>query len=166
MKRLFVWLAVLVMLLTEAAAYAGQQLEAVYPYSLEKREISSVTGQSTLPLFINLTSFDVPRMQQAEVSVRLPEGFSALAKEGWRIREGRASAYWDLDADYSQNFDLLYLQADENTASGSKEIAVSVSGEGWEETKKITFFACIKCYCLRKINRLIISVKNKCPSTS
>lgn len=139
MKRIFAWLAVLAVLLTETAAYAGQRLEAVYPYSLEKREISSVTGQSTLPLFINLTSFDVPRMQQAEVSVRLPEGFSALAKEGWRIREGRAFAYWDLDADYSQNFDLLYLQADENTASGSKEITVSVSGEGWEETKKITF---------------------------
>ena len=139
MKRFFVWLAVLTVMLTETAAYAGQQLEAVYPYSLEKREISSVTGQSILPLYINLTSFDVPRMQQAEVSVRLPEGFSALAKEGWRIRAGGAFAYWDLDADYCQNFDLLYLKADEDTASGSKEITVSVTGDGWEETKIITF---------------------------
>ena len=31
MKRFFVWLAVLAVMLAEAVAYAGQKLEAVYP---------------------------------------------------------------------------------------------------------------------------------------
>lgn len=128
-----------VLLLTNATVFAVQQLDAVYPYSLEQQKIQTVTGRSTLPLYINLTNFDVPRMQQAEVSVRLPEGFSALPKEGWQVYAGGASARWQLEADYGQNFDLLYLQADEGAVSGTKEIEIAVTGNGWEERKNITF---------------------------
>ena len=128
-----------VLLLTNATVFAGQQLDAVYPYSLEQQKIQTVTGRSTLPLYINLTNFDVPRMQQAEVSVRLPKGFSALPKEGWQVYAGGASARWQLEADYGQNFDLLYLQADEGAVSGTKEIEIAVTGNGWEERKNITF---------------------------
>ena len=139
MRNFIVCLIALLLSLAGAQAFAGQQMEAVYPYSLEKREICTVTGHSTLPLFINLTSFDVPRMQEAEVSVRLPEGFSALPKEGWQVRPGSASAHWSLDADYAQNFDLLYIQADEAAVSGSKQMEVTVTGEDWNEKKTISF---------------------------
>ncbi|MBO6265670.1 MAG: hypothetical protein J6M57_06660, partial [Acidaminococcaceae bacterium] len=114
MKEVFFWLVAVMMLLTGSDAFAGQQLDAVFPYSLEKRDIRSVSGHSTMPLYINLTSFDVPRMQQAKVSVRLPEGFSALPKEGWQVTKDGAVASWSLDADYAQNFDLLYVQAEED----------------------------------------------------
>ena len=92
-----------------------------------------------MPLYINLTSFDVPRIQQAEVSVRLPEGFSALPKEGWQVTKDGAAARWSLDADYAQNFDLLYVQAEEDAVSGSKEIIVTIKGNDWEEHKKLKF---------------------------
>lgn len=139
MKEVFFWLVAVVMLLTGSDAFAGQQLDAVFPYSLEKRNIQTVSGHSTMPLYINLTSFDVPRIQQAEVSVRLPEGFSALPKEGWQVTKDGAAARWSLDADYAQNFDLLYVQAEEDAVSGSKEIIVSVKGNDWEEQKKLKF---------------------------
>ena len=65
MKRVINLLVFLVVLLQAATGFAGQQLDAVYPYSLERQEIHAVTGRSTLPLFINLTSYDVPHRQQA-----------------------------------------------------------------------------------------------------
>ena len=139
MKRLITLLVFLLLLLQVTAGFAGRQLDAVYPYSLEKQQIRTVTGRSTLPLYVNLTSYDIPRMQQAEVSVKLPEGFSALPKEGWQIYKGGASAYWQTEAWYGQNFDLLYLQADEGAVSGTKEIEITVSGNGWEERKSINF---------------------------
>lgn len=139
MKRVINLLVFLVVLLQAATGFAGQQLDAVYPYSLERQEIHAVTGRSTLPLFINLTSYDVPHRQQAEVSVKLPEGFSALPKEGWLVYKGGASARWQTEPDYGQNFDLLYLQAEEGVASGSKEIGITVAGNGWEERKNISF---------------------------
>lgn len=139
MNKFFFLLTTVLVLLTGSTAFAGQQLDAVFPYSLEKRNIQTVSGHSTMPLFINLTSFDVPRMQQAEVSVRLPEGFSALPKEGWQVTKDGAVASWSLDADYAQNFDLLYVQAEEDAVSGSKEIIVTVKGNDWEEHKKLKF---------------------------
>ena len=39
MKRLITLLVVLFLLLQETAGFAGRQLDAVYPYSLEKQEI-------------------------------------------------------------------------------------------------------------------------------
>ena len=139
MNKFFFLLTTVLVLLTGSTAFAGQQLDAVFPYSLEKRNIQTVSGHSTMPLYINLTSFDVPRMQQAEVSVRLPEGFSALPKEGWQVTKDGAVASWSLDADYAQNFDLLYVQAEEDAVSGSKEIIVTVKGNDWEEHKKLKF---------------------------
>ena len=139
MNKFFFLLTTVLVLLTGSTAFAGQQLDAVFPYSLEKRDIRSVSGHSTMPLYINLTSFDVPRMQQAEVSVRLPEGFSALPKEGWQITKDGAVASWSLDASYAQNFDLLYVQAEEDAVSGSKEIIVTIKGNDWEEHKKLKF---------------------------
>ena len=122
MKRLITLLVFLLLLLQVTAGFAGRQLDAVYPYSLEKQQIRTVTGRSTLPLYVNLTSYDIPRMQQAEVSVKLPGGFSALPKEGWQIYKGGASAYWQTEAGYGENFDLLYLQAEEGAVTETKEI--------------------------------------------
>ena len=139
MNKFFFLLTTVLVLLTGSTAFAGQQLDAVFPYSLEKRNIQTVSGHSTMPLYINLTSFDVPRIQQAEVSVRLPEGFSALPKEGWQITKDGAVASWSLDADYAQNFDLLYIQAEETAVPGSNEIIVTIKGNDWEEHKKLKF---------------------------
>lgn len=118
---------------------AGQKLETIYPYSMEKHALSEVTGRSTLPLYVHLQSFDVPHTQEARVTVSLPEGFIALPKEGWQVGNGKATAQWKLDADYAQNFDLLYLQGLQGTSSGNKEIQVTVETKEWSETRLVRF---------------------------
>lgn len=119
--------------------WAGQKLEAVYPYSMEKRQLDTVSGCSTLPLYIDLTSYDISHAQQAQVIVRLPEGFTALPKTGWQIKKGEASANWALDANYGKNFDLLYLRSTKAAVSGTKEIKVTVKAADWEECKTLSF---------------------------
>ena len=118
---------------------AGQRLEVIYPYSMENKALHEVKGRSTLPLYIHLQSFDVPRMQKALVTVRLPEGFIAVPKDGWEIGNGQAMARWQVDADFGQNFDLLYLQSTAEAVSGDKEVRVTVQTEDWEEAKSVRF---------------------------
>lgn len=139
-KRIaFVLLLCLSVIGCPSLSRAGQRLEAIYPYSMEKHELREVTGRSTLPLYIHLQSFDIPRMQEARVTVSLPEGFIALPKEGWQIGNGKAISQWKLDADYAQNFDLLYLQSLPGTPSGKKEIQVMVETKDWSETQFVRF---------------------------
>lgn len=65
-------------------AMAGVKLEAVYPYSLEQKKIAVVTGGSTMPLYINLQTFDIPQKQKVTFEVELPEHFMSLAENGWQ----------------------------------------------------------------------------------
>lgn len=111
MRILYILLALLCL---AQQAFAGVKLEAVYPYNLDKSAAHVVHGGSTMPLFINITGFDVPHEQPAHLRVILPEGFKALANDKWRLgsADGRqtAEADWVLPADFGQSFDLLYIQ--------------------------------------------------------
>ena len=140
MRILYILLALLC--LTQQA-FAGVKLEAVYPYNLDKSAAHVVHGGSTMPLFINITGFDVPHAQPAHLRVILPEGFKALAKDKWRLGsvDGRRTAEtdWVLPADFGQNFDLLYIQPQADLARGVKQLTVEVSGDGWHERKELSF---------------------------
>lgn len=140
MRILYILMALLC--LTQQA-FAGVKLEAVYPYNLDKSAAHVVHGGSTMPLFINITGFDVPREQPAHLRVILPEGFKALAKDKWRlgIVDGRRTAEtdWVLPADFGQSFDLLYIQPQTDLERGPKQLLLEVSGEGWHERKELSF---------------------------
>lgn len=133
----------LVLLCLTQQAFAGVKLEAVYPYNLDKSAAHVVHGGSTMPLFINITGFDVPHEQPAHLRVILPEGFKALANDKWHLgsADGRqtAEADWVLPADFGQSFDLLYIQPQTDLARGQKQLLVEVSGEGWHERKELSF---------------------------
>lgn len=133
----------LVLLCLAQQAFAGVKLEAVYPYNLDKSAAHVVHGGSTMPLFINITGFDVPHEQPAHLRVILPEGFKALANDKWRLgsADGRqtAEADWVLPADFGQSFDLLYIQPQTDLERGPKQLLVEVSGEGWHERKELSF---------------------------
>ena len=118
-----------------ACALAGNKVDVVYPYSLEQRSLHTVTGQSTMPLYIDLTSYDIPRPQEVDISLELPKGFTALDKEGWH--DGKAR--WRLDANYGRNFDLVYLQARPGTPSGEKSLTVRLRTPEWEEERTVRF---------------------------
>ena len=62
-----------------------------------------------------------------------------MPKEGWQVGNGKATAQWKLDADYAQNFDLLYLQGLQGTSSGKKEIQITVETKEWSETRLVRF---------------------------
>lgn len=140
MRILYILLALLCL---AQQAFAGVKLEAVYPYNLDKSAAHVVHGGSTMPLFINITGFDVPHEQPAHLRVILPEGFKALANDKWRLgsADGRqtAEADWVLPADFGQSFDLLYIQPQADLARGAKQLLVEVSGEGWNERKELSF---------------------------
>ena len=133
----------LVLLCLTQQAFAGVKLEAVYPYNLDKSAAHVVHGGSTMPLFINITGFDVPHEQPAHLRVILPEGFKALANDKWRLgsADGRqtAEADWVLPADFGQSFDLLYIQPQTDLARGQKQLLVEVSGDGWHERQELSF---------------------------
>jgi hypothetical protein len=133
----------LVLLCLAQQAFAGVKLEAVYPYNLDKSAAHVVHGGSTMPLFINITGFDVPHEQPAHLRVILPEGFKALANGKWRLGSagGRqtAEADWVLPADFGQSFDLLYIQPQADLARGTRQLTVEVSGAGWHERKELSF---------------------------
>ena len=140
MRILYILLALLC--LTQQA-FAGVKLEAVYPYNLDKSAAHVVHGGSTMPLFINITGFDVSYEQPAHLRVILPEGFKALANGKWRLGsvDGRrtAEADWVLPADFGQSFDLLYIQPQADLARGTRQLTVEVSGAGWHERKELSF---------------------------
>lgn len=140
MRILYIMLALLCF---AQQAFAGVKLEAVYPYNLDKSATHVVHGGSTMPLFINITGFDVSHEQPAHLRVILPEGFKAPANGKWRLGSagGRQTAEvdWVLPADFGQSFDLLYIQPQADLARGAKQLTVEVSGDGWHERKELSF---------------------------
>ena len=124
-------------------AYAGVKLEAVYPYNMEQRNLQTVYGGSTVPLYVNATSFDVPYDQEAELTVELPQGFVPQANEQWQVVQGEAGyiakAKWLLPADFGMSFDLLYVKAEPGLAAGTREAVVELNGKNIAERKLINF---------------------------
>jgi len=142
MRLCSVLLALLLCLWSQVAA-AGVKLEAVYPYNLDKQEAQVVHSGSTVPLYINITSFDVPKVQQARVRVLLPPGFVAQEGSRWQMGEenGRTvvTANWQLPADFGQTFDLLYIKPTETAVSGTQHLLVQAGGDGWKEERTLLF---------------------------
>lgn len=133
----------LVLLCLTQQAFAGVKLEAVYPYNLDKSAAHVVHGGSTMPLFINITGFDVPHEQPAHLRVILPDGFKALAGDKWHLgsADGKQTAEtdWVLPADFGQSFDLLYIRPQADLERGPKQLLVEVSGDGLHERKELSF---------------------------
>lgn len=130
------------LLLVTQLAWAGANLDAVYPYNLDKRALHVVHAGSTMPLYINITNFDMPA-QPAKVRVTLPAGFSALPNSKWQLSEADgctlAQANWQLPADFGQTFDLLYLRPGSEAAPGEQKIIVELTGTGWQKRKELSF---------------------------
>lgn len=144
MQRRIFWGLMLCLILTCQTVFAGGiNLEAVYPYSLEHKDIHKTIGGSTNPLYLNIESFDNPNPQNVKVEITLPAGMRFNADRDWQeIKTASGSIIqreWLLPADYGQNFDLLYLHAGASLKSGVQEIAIKVTGKDWEEYKLISF---------------------------
>ena len=122
-------------------ALAGVQIDAVYPYSLDKKVNKTVAAGSTMPLYLNITAFDVPEKQPIKVTVNLPEGFKVLPGGKWQIGDDGSSPYtnWLLPADYGNTFDLLYIKPIEDAVSGTKQININITAENWQQEKVINF---------------------------
>lgn len=122
-------------------AFAGVQLEAVYPYSMNKVKIEAVKGQSTMPVYVELLATDIPEALPAAVTVEAPEGFHLLPAEGWTIAaDGRcARIQWTIPEYYGRNFDLLYVQAQEGAVSGAKSLKVTANTSKGSFEKLIPF---------------------------
>lgn len=142
MKLRSIFMTLLLLIFTQLA-WAGASLDVVYPYNLDKRDEHVVHSGSTMPLYINITSFDVPREQRAQLKVMLPHGFTALANEKWQLTEenGQAVAVsaWTLPADFGQTFDLLYLRPDSTAQAGEYKLVVKVQTDSWEQQKEAAF---------------------------
>ncbi|WP_177565727.1 hypothetical protein [uncultured Phascolarctobacterium sp.] len=142
-RRIFLWLMLCLVLTCPTVFAGGVNLEAVYPYSLEHKDIHKTMGGSTNPLYLNIESFDDPNPQKVKVEITLPAGMLFNADKDWQeIKTASGSIIqreWLLPADYGQNFDLLYLRADTGLRDGSYKIAIKVSGKDWEEHKLISF---------------------------
>lgn len=132
----------LVLLCWSTVANAGALLQAEYPYSLEKNNIHQVEGGSTMPLYINLTSFDEAKALQAQIKVTLPKGFAALPNNAWQLdtsHEQQAVTTWQLPSNYGQNFDLLYIKPQEQLQAGQYKIFVEATCEAWQLKQEISF---------------------------
>lgn len=141
--RLWNVLLVLLVCLWSQVAAAGVKLDVVYPYNLDKHQAQVVHGASTVPLYINITAFDVPREQQAHIRVLLPPGFAAQPGSRWQLAEDNgtavAQADWQLPADFGQSFDLLYIRPTAAAESGTQQLQVQVTGAGWHEERSLAF---------------------------
>lgn len=132
----------LVLLYWSTVANAGALLQVEYPYSLEKDNIHQVEGGSTMPLYINLTSFDEVKPQEAQIKVTLPKGFAALPNNGWQIdnsHEQQAVTTWQLPSNYGQNFDLLYIKPQQQLQAGKYKIVVEATCKAWQLKQEINF---------------------------
>lgn len=139
MKRI-IWF-VLMLLCYVHAAFAAAELEAIYPFNMNKQPVHQVSGSSTLPLYVHVFTHDIPKKQDVKVEVILPEDFIALESNGWQLNGKKNMVYvnWKLEEDFSRCFDLIYLQAKDNAVSGIKKIKVKAIAEAWTLEKELSF---------------------------
>lgn len=139
-KTIFI---LLVLLCQMAVAMAGATLEAIYPYNLNKKDLHKIEGGSTMPLYLNIVSFDNPHTENAAIKVVLPQGFTVLPNEKWQQQlvdgQNLAVTRWQLPADYGQTFDLLYIKPNEQAQAGIKKLLIQVQGNNWQLNKQLSF---------------------------
>jgi hypothetical protein len=140
MRLLFIALTLLVQV---QVAFAGMILESIYPYSLEQKDVHTVYGDSTVPMYVNLRSSDNIKAENAAIKIVFPTGFKPSANENWLVdKVGEnyvAQSNWVLDANFAQTFDLLYVQSLGSGSYGKKYIFVEATGKGWKCEKQIVF---------------------------
>ena len=136
-------LLTLLLMCCSTTVSAGARLQAEYPYSLEQKNIHQVEGGSTMPLYLNLTSYDIPQPQKATIKVTLPQGFQLLPGIGWRLFEKAGQhgvqALWELPENFGQNFDLLYIKPLDAVPAGQYKILVEAMGENLQLQREIVF---------------------------
>ena len=77
-------------------------LRAAFPYSLTK-EAGVAHAGSTQLLYISVQNFGNEE-EAAEITAALPEGFTALAGDGWEVDGQEVRIHWTLPADYGEQF--------------------------------------------------------------
>ncbi|MDO4177927.1 MAG: hypothetical protein Q4D21_01950 [Phascolarctobacterium sp.] len=118
--------------------FAGVKLEAVYPYSLDKKGEQVVYEGSTMPFYLNLTSFDLPEDEPVSVKVTFPEGFACMSGTNFQATGNVAAAKFLLNKNFAHSFDLLYVEANGKTF-GSREALVEITGPTYSEKRTINF---------------------------
>lgn len=124
-------------------ALAGAKVDAVYPYNLQERNLHTVEGGSTMPLYLNIMNYDNPAAEEARIEVLMPQGFTALPNAKWHLeeRDGQkvAVSTWNLPAYYGQSFDLLYLRPEGGTSEGEQQVSVKITTPSWQNVQNLPF---------------------------
>ncbi len=139
MKRIFSLLLVLLCYLQ--IGFAENQLKAIYPFNMNQKVVNEVKGNTTLPLYLEIFTSDIPKGQDVQVSVELPKDFTALPAHGWEKigSDNTIATTWKLPSNFGRNFDLVYLQALENAVSGEKHIKIKATAQDWQLEKDLKF---------------------------
>lgn len=139
MKRIFSLLLVLLCYLQ--IGFAENQLKAIYPFNMNQKVVNEVKGNTTLPLYLEIFTSDIPKGQDVQVSVELPKDFTALPVHGWEKlgSDNTIATTWKLPSDFGRNFDLVYLQAQETAVSGEKYIKIKATAQDWQLKKDLKF---------------------------
>lgn len=117
--------------------FAGIDLDAVYPYKLEKGEKIVYKG-STMPIYLNLKSYDLPKDEDVEVRVSMPEGFTLHSNNNFKAEGNTAVGHFTLDKNFAHVFDLVYVQANSNLL-GTQKAIVEVVGQNYKQKKEVSF---------------------------
>ncbi len=138
---LFRWLFSFVMLFSFCAplsASAEAVLSAAFPYSLSREESPIAHRGSTQLLYVSVQHYGAGA-EEAEISISLPAGLSAIPGADWEVEDGKISLHWTLPADYGELFTAIPIEVSEGAALGEAEISISLSAEKEKAEKSISF---------------------------
>lgn len=114
-------------------------LRAAFPYSLTK-EAGVAHAGSTQLLYISVQNFGNEE-EAAEITAALPEGFTALAGDGWEVDGQEVCIHWTLPADYGEQFLAVPVKCSEEAGEGVYEIPVSLRTKEGVKEERISFSA-------------------------
>lgn len=114
-------------------------LRAAFPYSLTK-ETGVAHAGSTQLLYISVQNFGNEE-EAAEITAALPEGFTALAGDGWEVDGQEVRIHWTLPADYGEQFLAVPVKCSEEAEEGVYEIPVSLRTKEGVKEERISFSA-------------------------
>ena len=114
-------------------------MRAAFPYSLTK-EAGVAHAGSTQLLYVSVQNFGNEE-EAAEITVVLPEGFTALAGDGWEVDGQKVRIHWTLPADYGEQFLAVPVKCSEEAGEGVYEIPVSLRTKEDVKEERISFSA-------------------------
>ena len=112
---------------------------AAFPYSLTK-EAGVAHAGSTQLLYISVQNFGNEE-EAAEITAALPEGFTALAGDGWEVDGEEVRIHWTLPADYGEQFLAVPVKCSEEAGEGVYEIPGSLRTKEGAKEERISFSA-------------------------